>query len=85
VAEGIVVSEAASSSLRHILGEEAWLKFCNVMSTRSKQGLRALAAKGKWPNASPPLGYIKARDADIKVNHAEVSIRYLDFSYFSLS
>jgi hypothetical protein len=45
----------------------------------------SLAAKGKWPNASPPLGYIKARDADIKVNHAEVSIRYLDFSYFSLS
>jgi site-specific DNA recombinase len=65
------MSEAAPSSLRNILGEEAWFKFRSVMSTRSKQGLPVLAAKGKWPNASPPLGFIKTGDTDIKINYSE--------------
>jgi len=63
-----------SGSMREILGEEAWRKFCQAMSDRSKRGIRARALEYKWPNASPPLGYDKTTDMTIKVNADEAKL-----------
>lgn len=42
-----------------------------MIRERSQMGRVAAAREGKWPNASPPLGYRKAADGRLKIDQTE--------------
>ncbi len=56
----------------------------DLIKQRTKMGIRALASEYKWPNNSPPLGYVTAEDQTLKIDDdadlvREIFKTYIDF------
>ncbi|MCJ7697965.1 MAG: recombinase family protein, partial [Thermoplasmata archaeon] len=59
-------------NFRNIASAAEWER--DMITERSRLGMKALAMQHKWPNRLPPLGYNKKKDGHLKINLKETEL-----------